>query len=75
MNDKEKEIIFGYDVEALEGNVEKREEDIRKLLVLIKTGVKHPEAFQEEIKKAKKDIKNLKSYIKLIEANRSGNRI
>lgn len=74
MNDREKQTILGYDVETLRGNIKRRKGEIVTLNKLIKRGAKHPEAFQEEIKKARKDIATLKSYIKLIEeAEKDGN--
>jgi len=71
VNEKEKGLILGYDVDALKRNIKKREEDIKLLISLIERGAKHPEAFSAEIEKARQDIATLKSYIKMIEGEKT----
>ena len=61
MDPKELKIILGYDVEALRNNVEHHRKNIT--------------TWSEAIEDAKRDMKELESYILLIEENKSGNRV
>ena len=61
MDPKELKIILGYDVEALKRNSERHQKNI--------------ETWSQAIEDAKREIKELKSYILLIEENKIGNRV
>lgn len=61
MDPKELKIILGYDVEALRNNVERHRKNIT--------------AWSQAIQDAKREIKELESYILLIEENKIGNRV
>ena len=58
---KELKIILGYDIEALKRNIERHKKNI--------------ETWSQAIQDAKRDIKELESYILLIEENKIGHRV
>lgn len=61
MDPKELKTILGYDVEALRNNVEHHRKNIA--------------TWSQAIQDAKREIKELESYILLIEENKIGNRV
>jgi hypothetical protein len=61
MDPKELKIILGYDVEALKRNIESHKKNIA--------------LWSEAIQKTKRDIKELQSYILLIEESKIGHRV
>ena len=61
MDPKELKIILGYDIEALKRNIERHKKNI--------------ETWSQAIQDAKRDIKELESYILLIEENKIGHRV
>jgi len=61
MDSKELKIVLSYDVEALRNNVERHRKNIA--------------TWSQAIQDAKRDIKELESYILMIEENKIGNRV
>lgn len=61
MDPKELKIVLGYNVEALRNNVEHHRKNIA--------------TWSQAIQDAKRDIKELESYILMIEENKIGNRV
>lgn len=61
MDPKELKIILGYDVEALKNNIDRHKKNIA--------------IWSEAIQKAKRDIKELQSYVYMIEENKIGHRV
>ena len=56
MNPKELKIVLGYDVEALKKNIERHKKNIA--------------TWSQAVEDAKREIKELESYIALIEENK-----